>query len=336
MKRRRLPIGGVQTFSKLRRDYDVYVDKTAHIYEMATSYEAVFLARPRRFGKSLLCSTIKSLFKGEKELFDGLYVSTTDWEWKEHPVIHLELAGENYTINGFEMLAVNLGRQLDNACYEYGVTIEGSASISDKFARVIFALYEKLGPVVVVIDEYDSPLISTINQPELNEKLREVLKGFFGVLKQNDQYLRFVFVTGVTKFSQISMFSGFNQPQDISMESGYCDVCGINQDELEKYFAPEIDAFAVRHGGRARYMTKMKTFYDGYFFTKEKKGVYNTYGILNHFNAFGDFQSFWSMSGHPSLLQKYLETREVDILDVESAQMKARSFGDYKCICRTR
>ena len=319
MKRRKLPIGGIQTFSELRREYDVYVDKTAHIYEMATSYKAVFLARLRRFGKSLLCSTIKSLFKGEKELFDGLYVSTMDWEWKEHPVIHLELAGEDYTINGLEMLAVNLGRQLDKACYEYGVTLEGSASISDKFARVIFALYEKLGSVVVVIDEYDSPLISTIKQPELNEKLREALKGFFGVLKQNDQYLRFVFVTGVTKFSQISLFSGFNQPRDISMDSEFCDVCGITYGEIDKYFSTEIDSFYLRYGGREDYLKKLKEYYDGYCFTEDKIPVFNTYGLLNHFNSNGKFLPFWSMSGHPSLLQKYLETRDVDILDVESA-----------------
>ena len=328
--RRKLPIGGIQTFNELRRDYDVYVDKTMHIYEFASKYKAVFLARPRRFGKSLLCSTIESLFRGEKEYFEGLAISGTDWEWKEHPVVHLELAAENYTVNGIEALNIILNRQLDEACDTYGISVENTGSIADKFARVITKLSKSVGKVVVIIDEYDSPLLSTLSHPEVTERIREKLKSFYSVFKQSDQHLRFVFVTGVTKFAQVSVFSGFNQPKDISMAQEYCDICGITQEELETCFAPEIDAFSPKHGGRESYLEKLKTYYNGYNFTKDKIAVYNTYGLLNHFDTSSDFTPFWSMSGAPSFLLKYLEAKSVDIVDIETAAMSARSFGDYK------
>ena len=330
MKKRKLPIGGIQTFSKLRNNYDVYVDKTAHIFEMATSYEAVLLARPRRFGKSLLCSTIESLFRGERELFEGLYIASKEWEWKEHPVISLELASEDYTIDGTRSLEANIGFQLESVCEEYGIPVNHTDSISVMFARTIRELYKKFGSVVVIIDEYDNPLTSTLDQPEINTQMREKLKAFFSVLKQNDRYLRFVFVTGITKYAQIGMFSGSNQLCDISMLSRYCDICGITYDELEKYFSPEIDTYAKLHGGKASYLNELKRYYDGYYFTGDKVAVFNTFGLLNHFNSNGQFMPFWSMSGHPTLLQKYLEKEDSDIVDVESAIINAGDFADFK------
>ena len=330
MEKRKLPIGGIQTFSEIREGYDVYVDKTMHIYDLASRYKAVFLARPRRFGKSLLCSTIESLFRNEKELFEGLAISKTNWKWKTHPVIHLELAAEDYTVNGVETLVACLNQQLDKTCNEYGISVDDSGSISNRFARIIIELSEKLEQVVVVIDEYDNPLLSTLNQPENNARIRERLKGFYGVLKQSDRYLRFVFVTGVTKFAQVSVFSGFNQPMDISMMSDHCDICGVTQEELEIFFNPEIEAYAPEHGGRDSYLEKLKMYYNGYCFTEDKIAVYNIYGILNHFNASGKFFPFWSMSGEPSFLRKYMEARVGDIINSESAQMEARDFGDYR------
>jgi len=172
MKKRKLPIGGIQTFSELRKEYDVYVDKTMHIYEMATRYKAVFLARPRRFGKSLLCSTIESLFRNERENFEGLAIEKTDWKWKEHPVIHLELAGNDYTTNGAETLTEALNVQLDNVCKNYGLPVEKSEFIGNRFACIISELSGRIGQVVVIIDEYDNPLLSTIDQPEANERIR--------------------------------------------------------------------------------------------------------------------------------------------------------------------
>ena len=328
--RRKLPIGGVQTFSILRKKYDVYVDKTLHIYNMATRYNTVFLSRPRRFGKSLLCSTIACLFRNENELFKSLAISKTDWEWKLHPVIHIDLSGENYTENGVERLSITLNRQLDIICDNYGASIEKNISIADKFARVIIELSKKLGNVVVIIDEYDYPLLGAIDQSELNKKIREELKGFYGVIKQYGDRIRFAFITGVTKFAQISMFSGMNQPNDISMDSEYCDICGITQEELELYFAPEIDVYAGKHGGRENYLEKLKDYYNGYFFSRYKISVYNIYGILNHFEKNAEFIPYWSLSGTPSFMVKYLEMKNVNVVEIEEAQMEAGNFGNYR------
>ena len=332
MTRRRLPIGGVQVFSTLRKEYDVYVDKTMHIYEMAQArrYQTVFLARPRRFGKSLLCSTIESLFRCEKELFEGLAISKTDWIWQEHPVIHLSFGSGDFTDNGVETLIDTINRQLDIVCNDYGIYEEKSSNVADRFAGVITKLSEKIGQSVIIVDEYDNPLLSTINQAELNAKLREKLKGFYSVIKQHEKHIRFAFITGVTKFTQVSLFSGMNQPNDISMMPKFHNICGITQAEFEENFAPEINVYAELHGGKENYLEKLKEYYNGYFFTEERTSVYNPYGLLNHFDKSARFMPFWSMTGMPSYLIKYLEKRDFDIVDVEEAKMKAISFADYK------
>ena len=330
MKRRKLPIGGVQTFSDLRESYDVYIDKTMHIYDIASRYKAVFLSRPRRFGKSLLCSTIEFLFRGQKDLFNGLAVAGTDWEWKTHPVIHLALGAGNFTVNGVEVLVDTLNDQLDRSCTAYGIHIERSDNVSSRFDRIIAELAGKVGKVVVIIDEYDNPLLSTIDQSELNKEIREKLKGFYSVLKQNDRYLRFTFITGVTKFAQVSLFSGMNQANDISMMSEYCDICGVTQAELEGCFAPEIDAYAPAHGGREKYLEKLRDYYNGYFFTRKKLSVYNIFGILTHFDKAAEFDPYWSLTGAPSFLLKYFEMKDVNSVEVEEAEMRSVDFGDYR------
>ena len=331
-KKRKLPIGGVQVFKTLRNEYDVYVDKTMHIFEMAVArrYQAVFLSRPRHFGKSLLCSTIESFFCGEKELFEGLAVSQTGWDWKKHPVIHLDLSAENYTENGVEKLDVLLNRQLDETCNNYGVSLEKGNSLPDKFARVISKLFQIAGQVVIIIDEYDNPLLNTINQDELNTKLREELKGFYSVIKQSEQYIRFSFITGVTKFTQVSLFSGMNQPKDISMMPDFYDICGVTQKELEENFALEIDLFSQKYGGRENYLNELKRYYNGYRFTAENAAVFNTYGLLNHFTDSARFDPYWSLSGIPSFILKYLEMKKINFVEIEEAEMEAGKFGDYR------
>ncbi|MDR2577221.1 MAG: ATP-binding protein [Chitinispirillales bacterium] len=331
MTKRKLPIGGVQVFSELRRDYDVYVDKTRHVYEMASRYKTVFLSRPRRFGKSLLCSTIASLFRAEKELFEGLAIAGTDWEWKVHPVIHLDLSGINYAKSGgVEVLIANLNDQLKTCAKNYGTEVDFGEHVSINFRLLITELSLKLGNVVIIVDEYDYPLLDTIDQPDLNTEIRNELKGFYGVIKQYGGNIRFAFITGVTKFAQVSVFSGMNQPNDISMDSEYCDICGVTQEELESVFAPEIGYYAEKHGGRESYLKRLRDFYNGYCFTKDNISVYNTYGLLNHFDKSADFTPYWSMSGIPSFLLKYLKMKECDIVKIEEAQMKAGSFADYR------
>jgi len=330
VKKRKLPVDGIQTFRKLRREYDVYVDKTMHVYKMVQNHGATFLARPRRFGKSLLCSTLASLFRGERELFENLLISQTDWDWKVHPVIHLGLAADDYTDNGVDMLVDTLNRQLDKVCDDYGISVERSDSIAGRFSSVITELDQKIGSVVVIIDEYDNPLLSTVNQPKLHEKMREKMKGFYSVIKQYEGHLRFAFITGVAKFTQVSVFSGMNQPHDISMMPEYCDVCGITQKELEAFFAPEIEMFAEKHGGRENYLQKLKDNYDGYRFTDEEVTVYNPYGLLNHFINSAKFAPYWSQSGTPSFLLKYFEMKKVDSVRIEEARMEAGRFANYK------
>jgi len=328
--RRKLPVSGVQTFSKLRNEYDVYVDKTKHVYNLASRYSTVFLSRPRRFGKSLLCSTIESLFCGQKELFDKLAISETDWEWKPHPIIHLSLGSDNFTEYGVERLVGILNDQLDYVCDNYGISVDKNRSIASRFSRVIVELSKKMDRVVIIIDEYDNPLLNTINQPEINLKIREELKGFYSVIKQNDKHLRFAFITGITKFAQVSLFSGMNQANDISMMLEYCDICGITQEELETFFEYEIDAYAALHGGREEYLEKLREYYNGYYFSEKKLSVYNIYGILNHFDKSAEFSPYWSKTGAPSFLLKYLEMKDVDIVNVEEAEMQANDFGDYR------
>ena len=288
--KRKLPIGGVQTFSHLREKYDVYVDKTMFIYEMASRYKAVFLSRPRRFGKSLLCSTIASLFQGQKDLFEGLAISKTDWEWKEYPVIHIDLSSGNFTeSNGLSILREKLNFMLKHCAQNHGLNIDFGEHPFLNFTKLITELSGTIDKAVIIIDEYDNPLLNTIDKPEINKDIREELKGFFSVIKQYDAHIQFAFVTGITKFAQVSVFSGFNQPKDISMAADYCDICGITQEELEKNFAPEIDMYASKYGGRENYLNKLWEYYNGYFFTEDKKSVYNTYGILNHFDSDAKF-----------------------------------------------
>jgi len=330
MTRRKLPISGVQTFNKLRRDYDVYVDKTRHIFDIASRYITVFLSRPRRFGKSLLCSTIETLFRGEKECFEGLEISKTNWEWKEHPVIYIDLGSGDYTDNGVELLNARLDNQLKNYAKKYQIEMDFSKFITENFNKLIKELSEKIGQVVVIIDEYDNPLLNTIDLPETNKKIRELLKGFYSVIKESDRYLRFAFITGVTKFAQVSLFSGMNQAKDITMMPEYCDICGITQEELETFFKPELEAYAPQHGGREEYLEKLKEYYNGYYFTEKKLSVYNIYGILYHFDNSASFKPFWSMTGAPSFLIKYFEMKDTNVTEIEEAEMEARDFGDYR------
>jgi hypothetical protein len=330
MKKRKLPIGGGQVFSNVRKKYDVYIDKTMHIYNMVTQNETVFLSRPRRFGKSLLCSTIEALFRSEKELFENLAITETDWEWKPYPVIKLDLSAANYTRDGVLLLKEKLNLQLENCANYYSAKIDFGELASLNFERLITKLGEETGKVVIIIDDYDYPLLSTIDQADLNKSLREELKGFYGVIKQYEAQIEFTFITGVTKFAQVSVFSGMNQANDISMDPEYCDICGVTQEELEMVFAQEIDTYAPQHGGREAYLAKLKDFYDGYYFTKKKISVYNTYGLLYHFAKSAGFTPYWSISATPTLLLKYLEMKKVDTVNIEDARMEAGKFADYR------
>jgi hypothetical protein len=241
---RRLPIG-IQDFVSIREEGFLYVDKTARIHELATgSGRVFFLSRPRRFGKSLLCSTLGALFEGRRELFSGLAIDGLKWEWKKHPVIKIDLNPGRYE-DGVERLDLRLHSLLSETALGAGLPLRNSVP-EEQFGSLIKDLAEQAGQkTVVIIDEYDKPLLSTINMPDVHEKIRAALKAFYGVLKSSDAYLHMVFLTGVTKFSQVSVFSDLNNITDISFNPRFNDLCGITQEELERDFAPEIAAVLI-------------------------------------------------------------------------------------------
>jgi hypothetical protein len=309
-----LPVG-IQDFEKLRANDFLYVDKTAYAYQLATSGKPYFLGRPRRFGKSLFLSTLKAYFEGKRELFEGLAIVDMEKDWTKYPVIYLDF-------NTTSCDSVDsLNRVLDNhlGICEAAWGLERLADLSSlRFYRLIQKVAEKTGQkVVVLIDEYDKPLINTIDDDALNDGLRQVLKGFYGALKSADADLRFVFLTGVTKFSKVSIFSDLNQLVDISMDNKYAEICGISETELVHYFKPEIDALAKATGQtRNEALAEIKKRYDGYHFAKVSADMYNPFSVLNTFDKL-DFGSYWYETGTPTMLAKQVKNERLDLRDFD-------------------
>ena len=333
---RRLPIG-IQDFPKLREGGYVYVDKTARIHELITgSGSAFFLSRPRRFGKSLMCSTLEAIFESRRELFGeiagqpALAINQLEWEWKKHPVIRIDLNLGNYSARGIAELQTNINENLEYCARKYGVPYIGE-TISDRLIRLIRMLYEHCGErVAVIIDEYDKPLLDTIDNSELHKTMRKELKGFYGVLKPIDKYLRIVFLTGVTKFSQVSVFSDLNHLKDLTLDPLYADICGLTQEELEECFEPEITAILQARGRtREEYFDNLRTYYNGYRFSTKPIRVYNPWGLLNHFDNNGDFLPYWYETGTPTLLVNLITEQKINILDLGNMRIGYDSFRKY-------
>ena len=304
MKTRKMPIG-IQDFTKLREDGFVYVDKTAIMYNLVQTSSPYFLSRPRRFGKSLLVTTLEAYFLGKKELFKGLAIENLEKDWITYPVLHFDFNGQNYSSpDGLnEIIKAHL-RQWEK-CYDCP---KQSESFGIRLADIIKAAHEKTGQkVVVLVDEYDKLLLETLTlSQELIEQNRATFKGMFGQLKSLDGYLRFVFFTGVTKFSKVSIFSDLNQLQDISMHPQYAEICGITQSELEATFAPEIDAMANENNlTHDECLAKLKRFYDGYKFSEKCENIYNPFSLINAFSSL-KFGKFWFSTGTPTFLVKRL------------------------------
>ena len=288
---RKLPIG-LQSFEVMRNEGFVYADKTEYVLRLAAESRVFFLSRPRRFGKSLFLSTLKAYFLGKKELFKGLYIEDAEEKqaelegsetWIKYPVLHLDFTAKNYS-------DVNALHDLLNAHlreWEEEFKIEKMEEAPDgRFRNLIKQIYEKIGKqVVILVDEYDKPLLETmiINEP-LNEEYRRILKGFYGVIKACDEYIRFAFLTGVTKFSKVSIFSDLNNLRDISLEKNYSGICGITETELKQVFKPEIDALAEeRKLNYEETLAQLKKKYDGYLFHPKGENIYNPFSLLNAF-----------------------------------------------------
>ncbi|GHU73884.1 hypothetical protein FACS189413_18550 [Bacteroidia bacterium] len=311
---RKLPIG-LQDFAGLRKGGYLYVDKTAFIYKLATEGKQYFLGRPRRFGKSLLLSTIKYYFQGRKELFESLAIAGLEKDWTEYPVFHIDLNIGNFST--LELLDQRLDVILSRMEKEWGVDRNAAIAPSSRLETLVIQAFNKTGKgVVVLFDEYDKPLLRTMNDVDLNEKTRTVLRDFYSVMKSADAYLQFVLYTGVTKFSKISVFSDLNQPEDISMADKYAEICGITESELIQNFEPEIQALAGRQ--KMTYentLAELKRKYDGYHFSEEGTGMYNPFSLLNTFSQL-TFRNYWYKTGTPTFLVEMIAAGDLDIRDL--------------------
>ena len=302
---------GIQNFESLRKDGFFYVDKTALMYQLVTTGRYYFLSRPRRFGKSLLISTLEAYFQGKEELFDGLAVASLEKEWKRYPVIHLDLNAKKF--DGPEDLIRLIDRQLLVLEAEYG-KVKTDETIDDRFVSLIRNMNGRTGErVVILVDEYDKPLLQTIGNDALQNEYRAILKAFYGVLKSMDGYIRFALLTGVTKFGKVSVFSDLNNLMDLSMDERYTDICGVSEEELLRDFDEDIRALALNNGQTyEQACAQLKEDYDGYHFCPDSPGIYNPFSLLNTF-AKGRYGSYWFETGTPTYLVELLKKSDYDL-----------------------
>ena len=310
MSDKKLPIG-VQNFESLRQDGYFYVDKTSHVYNLVNRGRYYFLSRPRRFGKSLLLSTIEAYMQGKKELFEGLAIYELEKEWVKHPIFHLDLNSQKY--DSPESLEYVLEDALSYWESLYG-TNESEKSLSLRFQGVIRRACEKTGQrVVILVDEYDKPRLQAIGNEELQKAFRNTLKPFYGCLKSMDGYIKLGFLTGVTKFGKVSVFSDLNNLNDISMTERYIDICGISEQELQHHFREDIEELGANL--KLSYEDTcniLKEQYDGYHFCENAIGMYNPFSILNTFYA-KQFREYWFETGTPTLLVNVMKQTSFDV-----------------------
>ncbi len=340
---RKLPIG-VQSFKVLRNDRYLYVDKTEYLFQLAQSGRVYFLSRPRRFGKSLFLSTLAAYFRGQKELFTGLYLEKAEEEqaaqenraaWETYPVLYFDFNIGNYT----DPRALNerLHVLLESEESSYGIETREKEQpfFASRFEKLLKAAYKQTGKqVVILVDEYDKPLLQTMGVNEtLNDQYRNILKAFYSVIKTCDQYIRFAFLTGVTKFSKISIFSDLNNLRDISMEKQYAGICGVSQTELEETFQPEIQILADDQGlPYQQALADLKQWYDGYLFHPAGKGMYNPYSVLSAL-AKREIRGYWFSTGTPTFLVNYLKEAHYFIPDLDGkVELNEEELETYRAV----
>lgn len=302
---------GIQNFESLRQDGYFYIDKTALMYQMVKTGSYYFLSRPRRFGKSLLISTLEAYFQGKKELFTGLAVERLEKDWIKYPILHLDLNIEKYDTP--ESLDNILEKSLTAWEKLYGAE-PSERSSSLRFAGIIERACKQAGQrVVILVDEYDKPMLQAIGNEKLQKQFRDTLKPFYGALKTMDGYIKFAFLTGVTKFGKVSVFSDLNNLDDISMRKDYVEICGVSDQELHENLDIELHEFAETQGlSYDKLCTKLKEYYDGYHFTHNSIGIYNPFSLLNAFK-YKEFGSYWFETGTPTYLVKLLKKHHYDL-----------------------
>mgnify|MGYP003390974282 FL=1 len=313
---------GIQTFERIRKEDKLYIDKTEYIYRMAhTSGTYFFLGRPRRFGKSLLVTTMQSYFEGKKELFKGLAIEKLEKEWTEYPVLHFDMSGGKHMDN--EQLEEYLDYRLQEEEKKWGVTkpVKGA---NNRLIDLINTAYEKSGKqVVVLIDEYDAPMLDVVHEKEQLDMLRNMMRNFYSPLKYSEAKLRFVFLTGITKFSQVSIFSELNNIINISMSDEYAGICGITKEELLTQMSEDIDELAKSQElTREETIAELKENYDGYHFSAKSPDVYNPFSLLNCFST-REFGAYWFSSGTPTYLIKMM--RKFKVMPTNISKMYAKS-----------
>lgn len=308
----RYPVG-IQTFSDIIKGNYLYVDKTDLVYRLVSETRYAFLSRPRRFGKSLLMSTLNSYFRGDKQLFKGLAIANLETEWLRFPVFRFDLSDDNFY--NLSRTTEHIGNYLDNIEREY--SLRSSGSIANRFRQLIRSAYEKFGSkVVVLIDEYDKPLLDCPDHGE-HERIKGELRGFYSVLKASDEYVRFALLTGVTKFGKVSIFSGLNNLRDISLLPKYNSICGITEKEFQKYFRESVAEFSREHEmAEEESFGKFKELYDGYRFARSGENIYNPFSVLNAFND-GMLQDYWFASGSSSFLVKMVKSCPIPVDKLE-------------------
>ena len=328
---RKLPIG-IQDFEKIRQNDFIYADKTKYIYDLVQSGAPYFLSRPRRFGKSLLLSTMRYYLEGRRELFKGLAIETLEGDgedtWQEYPVFYIDFNSGNYMENN-ELEAVIDGH-LRNWEAIYG-SDPANTTFALRFEYLIRTAAQKIGhKVAVLVDEYDKPLLECPSH--LDEHNRGIYKGFFGVLKKNDSYLKFVFITGVTKFTKVSIFSDLNQLEDISMDREYSGICGITEREIDDCLKPDLERLAANNDMNTDdCYAELARMYDGYHFAPDSEGVYNPFSLLNAFKK-SVFGSYWFESGTPTFLIERMKETGFDFKTITdgSIERSLKELMDYR------
>lgn len=309
-KKVRYPIGD-QSFENIRSNGFLYVDKTEFIEKIVEGSQYYFLGRPRRFGKSLFLSTLKNFFEGKRELFKGLYADSMEWTWEPYPVLYLDLNNGDY--RSAEGLRMKLDTQISEWEALYGKSTEG-LNVTERFRLVIERASRQTGkPVVILVDEYDKPLVNSLHNPHLHEEFRSTLSNFYSNFKSSADFLRLVFMTGVSRFGKVSIFSGLNNIKDISFNDDFASICGITDEELRDNFSEGLNSFASKFNTDSEgVILRLKNHYDGYHFSRSLVDIFNPFSILNALDD-KSFNNYWVQSGHPTLLANLLLRKDTDL-----------------------
>ncbi len=321
---------GIQTFEEVIAGGYCYVDKTDLVYKIIDSGKYYFLSRPRRFGKSLLTTTLEAYFQGRKDLFKGLAMESLEKDWEKHPVFHVDFSSADYTNSA--MLANRMNAYLSQWEEAYGKN-EVEVEFGDRLYGVVSRAKEKTGKqVVFLIDEYDKPLTDTIGMPQIQDANRALLQEIYGIMKRADRHIRFAFLTGVTRYGKLGIFSAANNPEDISMVDDFATICGITEKELHGYFDEEVNSFAEKMKvSKERMYELLKIKYDGYHFCSDSEDIYNPFSLLGALKS-KTLSNAWFSTGTPSYLAKILKKKSFDLSSlsngIDASAISIASFGN--------